>query len=167
MYHNERVMLDAKLVKEVDEMLVPDSFKSSKENVDKSFSQDNSKSVAPVVQTSDVQISLPPSHEPVKIGTSPVMELPITTVENSVPNTTRTSNSTVVPATSCNTPKVPLTHPGTVTTVTNSICPPVSWYKPSFNPGQISTPATQNSPWRGCTTPNHVLSDIKQTSTPA
>lgn len=167
MYHTERVMLDAKLVKEVDEMLVPDSLKSSKENVDKSFSHDNSKSVAPVVQTSDVQISLPPTHEPVKIGTSPVMELPITTVENSVPNTTRTSNSTVVPATSCTTPKVPLTHPGAVTTVTNSICPPVSCYKPSFNPGQISTPATQNSPWRGWTTPNHVLSDIKQTSTPA
>lgn len=167
MYHTERVMLDTKLVKEVDEMLVPDPLKSSKENVDKSFSHDSSNSVAPVVQTSDVQISLPPTHEPLKIGTSPVMEPPITTVENSVPNTTRTSSSTVVPATSCTTPKVPLTHPGTVTTVTNSICPPVSCYKPSFNPGQISTPATQNSPWRGWNTPNHVLSDIKQTSTPA
>ena len=118
MYYAERAMFEAKLVKEVDEMSVPEPLKSSKENVDKLLSHDNSKSDAPVVQTSLVQISSLPVHQPIEIATSPVIQLPITTVENKVHNTTSTSNLTTVPATSCSTPKVPLTHPRTVTTVT-------------------------------------------------
>ena len=141
-------------------------MKSSKENVDKLLSHDNSKSDASVVQTSVVQISSLPVHQPTEIGTSPVMQLPITTVENKVHNTTSTSNLTMVPATSCTTPKVPLTHPRTVTTVTDSISTPVACYKLPSNPDQISTPAAQNSPKRGLTAPNQVLSDLKQSSTP-
>ena len=138
MYYEERAMLEAKLVKEVDEMSVPEPLKSSKENVDTLLSHDNSKSDAPVVQTSVVQISSSPIHQPIEIRTSPVMQLPITTVEN---NTTSTSNLTTVPATSCTTLKVPLTHPRTVTTVTDSISTPVACYKLPSNPDQISTPA--------------------------
>ena len=166
MYYAEKAMLEAKLVKEVDEMSVPEPLKSSKENVDKLLSHDNSKSDAPVVQTSVVQISSPPVHQPIEIGTSPVMQLPVTTVENKVHNTTCTSNLTTVPATNCTTPKVPLTHPRTVTTVTDSISTPVACYKLPSNPDQISTPAKQNSPWRGSTAPNQVPSDLKQISTP-
>ena len=166
MYYAERAMLEAKLVKEVDEMSVPEPLKSSKENVDKLLSHDNSKSDAPVVQTSVVQISSSPIHQPIEIRTSPVMQLPITTVENKVHNTTSTSNLTTVPATSCTTPKVPLTHPRTVTTVTDSISTPVACYKLPSNPDQISTPAKQNSPWRGSTALNQVPSDLKQISTP-
>ena len=70
MYYAERAMLEAKLVKEVDEMSVPELLKSSKENVDKLLSHDNSKSDAPVVQTSVVQISSPPVHQPIETGTS-------------------------------------------------------------------------------------------------
>ena len=153
-------------MKEVDEMSVPEPLKSSKENVDKLLSHDNSKSAAPVVQTSVVQISSPPVHQPIEIGTCPVMQLPVTTVENKVHNTTSTSNLTTVPATNCTTPKVPLTHPRTVTTVTNSISTPVACYKLPSNPDRISTPATQNSPWRGSTAPNRVPFDLKQISTP-
>ena len=167
MYYAERAMLEAKLVKEVDEMSVPEPLKSSKENVDKLLSHDNSKSDAPVVQTSVVQISSPPVHQPIEIGTSPVMQLPITTVENKVHNTTSTSNLTTVPATSCTTPKVPLTHPRTVTTVTDSISTPVACYKLPSNPDQISTPAKQNSPGRGWTVPYQALSNREQISTPA
>ncbi|CAH3141830.1 unnamed protein product [Porites evermanni] len=166
MYYAERAMLEAKLVKEVDEMSVPEPLKSSKENVDKLLSHDNSKSDAPVVQTSVVQISSSPIHQPIEIRTSPVMQLPITTVEKKVHNTTSTSNLTTVPATSCTTPKVPLTHPRTVTTVTDSISTPVACYKLPSNPDQISTPAKQNSPWRGLTALNQVPSDLKQISTP-
>ena len=166
MYYAERAMLEAKLVKKVDEMSVPEPLKSSKENVDKLLSHDNSKSAAPVVQTSVVQISSSPIHQPIEIGTSPVMKLPVTTVENKVHNTTSTSNLTTVPATNCTTPKVPLTHPRTVTTVTDSISTPVACYKLPSNPDQISTPATQNSPWRGLTAPNQVPFDLKQISTP-
>ena len=198
-------MLEAKLVKEVDEMSVPELLKSSKENVDKLLIHDNSKSDAPVVQTSVVQISSPPVHQPIETGTSPVMQLPITTVENKVHNTTSTSNLTTVPATSCTTPKVPLTHPRTVTTVTDSISTPVacsshltqirlvhqlnktplggaglSPIKPCrtrnklvhqlhktplggarlhpIDLKQISTPVSQNSPWRGWTVPNQAVS---------
>ena len=152
-------------MKDVNEMSVPEPLKSSKENVDKLLSHDNSKSDAPVVQTTVVQISSPPVHQPIEIGTSPVMQLPITTVANKVHNTTRTSNLTTVPATSCITPKVPLTHPRTVTTVIDSISTPVACYKLPSNLEQISTPATQNSPWRGSTAPNQVPSDLKQIST--
>ena len=98
-------MLEAKLVKEVDEMSVLEPLKSSKENVDKLLSDDKPKSDAPVVQTSVVQSSSPPVHQPIEIGTSPVMQLPVTTVENKVHNTTSTSNLTTVPATNCSTPK--------------------------------------------------------------
>ena len=190
-HYAERAMLEAKLVKEVDEMSVPELLKSSKEKDDKLLSHDDSKSDAPVVQTSVVQISSPPVHQPVETGTSPVMQLPITTVENKVHNTTSTSNLTTVPATSYTTPKVPLTHPRTVTTVTDSISTPVACYRLPSNPDQISTPAkqnspwrgwtvlyqallnpeqistlaTQNSPWRGSTAPNQVPSDLKQIST--
>ena len=150
-HYAKRAMLEAKLVKEVDEMSVPELLKSSKEKVDKLLSHDDSKSDAPVVQTSVVQISSPPVHQPVETGTSPVMKLPITTVENKVHNTTSTSNLTTVPATSYTTPKVPLTHPRTVTRVTDSISTPVACYKLPSNPDQISTPAKQNSPWRGWT----------------
>ena len=178
-------------MKEVDEMSVTELLKSSKENVDKLLSHDNSKSDAPVVQTSVVRISSP-VHQPIETETSPVMQLLITTVENKVHNTTSTSNLTTVPATSCTTPKVPLTHARTVTTVTDSISTPVACYKLPSNPDQISTPAkqnspcrgwtvpyqalsnpeqigtpaTQNSPWRGSTAPNQVPSDLKQISTP-
>ena len=167
MYYAERAMLEAKLVKEVDEMSVPELLKSSKENVDKLLIHDNSKSDAPVVQTSVVQISSPPVHQPVETGTSPVMQLPITTVENKVHNTTSTSNLTTVPATSYTTPKVPLTHPRTVTTVTDSISTPVTCYKLPSNPDQISTPAKQNSPWRGWTVLYQALLNPEQISTPA
>ena len=132
MYYAERAVLEAKLVKEVDEMSVPEPLKSSKENVDKLLSHDNSKRDAPVVQTSVVQISSPPVHQPIEIGTSPVLQLPITTVENEGHNTTSAS---------CTTPKVPLTHPTTVTTVTDSISTPVACYKLLSNPDQISTTA--------------------------
>ena len=152
MYFAERAMLEAKIVKEVDEMSVPEL---SKENVDKLLSHDNSKSDAPVVQTPVVQISSPPVHQPIETGTSPVMQLRITTVENKVHNTTSTSNLTTVPATSCTTPRVPLTHLRTVTTVTDSISTPVACYNLPSNPDQISTPAKQNSPWRGWTVPYH------------
>ena len=157
MYYAERAMLEAKLVKEVDEMSVPELLKSSKENVDKLLSHDNSKSDAPVVQTSVVQISSPPVHQPIETGTSPVMQLPITTVENNVHNTTSTSNLTTVPATSCR----------TVTTVTDSISTPVACYKLPSNPDQISTPAKQNYPWRDWTLPYQALSNPEQISTPA
>ena len=159
MYYAERAMLD--------EMSVPELLKSSKENVDKLLGHDNSKSDAPVAQTSVVQISSPPVHQPIETGTSPVMQPPITTVENKVHNTTSTSNLTTVPATSCTTPKVPLTHPRTVTTVTDSISTPVARYKLPSNPDQISTPAKQNSPWRGWTVPYQALSNPEQISTPA
>ena len=137
------------------------------------------------------------------------MQLPATTVENKVHNTTSTSNLTTVPATNCSTPKVPLTHPRTVTTVTDSISTPVacsshltqirlvhqlnktplgvaglSLIKPCrtrnklvhqlhktplgrgstapnrvpFDLKQISTPVSQNSPWRGWTVPNQAVS---------
>ena len=168
-------------------------MKSSKEKVDKSFSHDNSKSEAPVVQTSVVHTSSTPTHQPFEIGTSSVMQPPITTVENEVLNTANTSNLTTVSATSCTSPQVPLTHPRTVTTVTDSISTPVACYKLPSNPDQISTPATQNSPWRGWnvpyqqpsnpvhtnkpatqdsprrswTSPSQVPSDLKHTSTPA
>ena len=159
MYYAERAMLD--------EMSVPELLKSSKENVDKLLGHDNAKSDAPVAQTSVVQISSPPVHQPIETGTSPVMQPPITTVENKVHNTTSTSNLTTVPATSCTTPKVPLTHPRTVTTVTDSISTPVARYKLPSNPDQISTPAKQNSPWRGWTVPYQALSNPEQISTPA
>ena len=154
-------------MKEVDEMSVPELLKSSKEKVDKLLSHDDSKSDAPVVQTSVVQISSPPVHQPVETGTSPVMKLPITTVENKVHNTTSTSNLTTVPATSYTTPKVPLTHPRTVTRVTDSISTPVACYKLPSNPDQISTPAKQNSPWRGWTVLYQALLNPEQISTPA
>ena len=165
MYYAERAVLEAKLVKEVDEMSVPEPLKSSKENVDKLLCHDNPKSDAPVVQTSVVQSSSPPVHQPIEIGTSPVMQLPVTTVENKVHNTTSTSNLTTVPATNCTTPKVPLTHPRTVTKVTDSISTPVACYKLPSNPDQISTPAKQNSPWRGWTVPYQALSNPEQIST--
>ena len=41
MYYAKRAMLEAKLVKEVDEMSVLEPLKSSKENVDKLLSDDN------------------------------------------------------------------------------------------------------------------------------
>ena len=154
-------------MKEVDEMSVLEPLKSSKENVDKLLSDDKPKSDAPVVQTSVVQSSSPPVHQPIEIGTSPVMQLPVTTVENKVHNTTSTSNLTTVPATNCSTPKVPLTHPRTVTTVTDSISTPVACYKLPSNPDQIRTPAKQNSPWRGWTVPYQALSNPEQISTPA
>ena len=166
MYYAERAMLEAKLVKEVDEMSVPEPLKSSKENVDKLLSHDNSKNDAPVVQTSVVRISSP-VHQPIETETSPVMQLLITTVENKVHNTTSTSNLTTVPATSCTTPKVPLTHPRTVTTVTDSISTPVACYKLPSNPDQISTPAKQHSPCRGWTVPYQALSNPEQIGTPA
>ena len=72
-------------------MSVAEPLKSSKENVDKLLSHENSKSDAPAVQTSVVQISSPPVHQPIEIGTSPIMQLPITTVENEVHNTTSAS----------------------------------------------------------------------------
>ena len=167
MYYAKRAMLEAKLVKEVDEMSVLEPLKSSKENVDKLLSDDKPKSDAPVVQTSVVQSSSPPVHQPIEIGTSPVMQLPVTTVETKVHNTTSTSNLTTVPATNCTTPKVPLTHRRTVTTVTDSISTPVACYKLPSNPDQISTPAKQNSPWRGWTVPYQALSNPEQISTPA
>ena len=167
MYHAKRAMLEAKLVKEVDEMSVLEPLKSSKENVDKLLSDDKPKSDAPVVQTSVVQSSSPPVHQPIEIGTSPVMQLPVTTVENKVHNTTSTSNLTTVPATNCTTPKVPLTHPRTVTTVTDSISTPVACYRLPSNPDQISTPAKQNSPWRGWTVLYQALLNPEQISTPA
>ena len=95
------------------------------------------------------------------------MQLPITTVKNKVHNTTSTSNLTTVPVTSCTTPKVPLTHHRTVTTVTDSISTPVAYYKLPSNPDQISTPAKQNYPWSGWTVPYHALSNPEQISTPA
>ena len=101
----------AKLVEEVDEMSVPEPLKSLKENVDIILSHENSKSDAPVVQTSVVQISSPPVHQSIEIGNCPVMQLPTTTVENKVHDTTSTSDFTAVAPTSCTTPNVPLTHP--------------------------------------------------------
>ena len=145
----------------------------SKEKVDKLLSHDDSKSDAPVVQTSVVQISSPPVHQPVETGTSPVMQLPITTVENKVHNTTSTSNLTTVPATSYTTTtpvacyKLP-SNPDQISTPAKQNSPWRGWtvlYQALLNPEQISTPATQNSPWRGSTAPNQVPSDLKQIST--
>ena len=167
MYYTERAMSEAKLVEEVDEMSVPEPLKSLKENVDITLSHENSKSDAPVVQTSVVQIPSPPVHQSIEIGISPVMQLPITTTENKVHDTTSTSNLTTVPPTSCITPKVPVTHRRTVTTVTDSISTSVTCYKLPFNLDQVSTPAKQSSPWRGGTVPYQALSNLEQISTPA
>ena len=165
MYYAKRAPLEAKLIKEVDEMLVPEPLKPSKENVDKLFSHDNSKSEAPVVQTSIVQTSSPSIHQSIETGTSSVIQLPITTVENKVLDITSTSNSTTVPATSCTSPKISLTHPRSVTTVIDSTSTPVTCYKLPSNPDQISTPAKQNSPWRGWTVPYQTPSNAEQIST--
>ena len=157
-------MLQAKLVKEADVMLVPEPSDLLKESVDKSFSYDNPKSETSVVQ------NLPSTvHLTAKIKTSQTSQLPITTVDNRVPNSTSTSNLSTIPPTSCSTPKVSLTHPRTVTSVANSISTPLACYKPPSNPDQTSTPvpATPNSPWRGWTLPSQVPSHPKQISTPA
>ena len=159
-YYAERATLEAKLVKEVDVMLIPEPLNPLKETVDKSFSYDTSKSETSVVQ------SIPSAvHQSGNIGTSQGTQRPITTVENRVPNTT--SNLSTIPATSCATPKVSLTHPRTVTAVTVLIPTPVVCYKPPSNPDQISTPATQNSPWRGWAVPNQVQPNMEQTIIPA
>ena len=100
MYYTERAMSEAKLVEEVDEMSVPEPLKSLKENVDITLSHENSKSDAPKVQTSVVQISSSPVHQSIEIGNCPVMLLPTTTVENKVHDTTSTSDFTTVPPTS-------------------------------------------------------------------
>ena len=171
MYYAERAMLEAKLLKEVDEISVREPLKSSKENVDIILSHENSKSDAPVVQTSDVQILLPPVHQSIEIGISPVMQLPITTIENKVHDTTSTSNLTTVPPTSCTTPKVPVTHPRTVTTVTDSISlTSVTCYKLPSSPDQISTPAKQTLlggaglyPIKPCRTWNKSVHRLPQT----
>lgn len=149
MYYAERATLEAKLIKEVDEMLTPEPLESSKENVDKSFSRHDNSESEPSVATQNV-------HQPVEIGTSQVTQPPITTVESKVLNTTNTSNLTTVQATSCAPPKVYLTHPRRVTTVSDSIPTPVACYKLPSNPEQISLPGTQNSPWRGWTKPHQV-----------
>ena len=108
-YYSERATLDAKLVKEMDVVLEPEPSNPLAESVDKSFSYDNSKSETSVVQ------SLPSTvHQP-----------PITAIENRVPTATSTSNLSTIPAASCTTPKVSLTHPRTVTSVTDSIPTPV------------------------------------------
>ena len=167
MYCAERVTLESELTKEVEDMLVLGPLESSKENVDKSFSHDNYKIEAPVVQTSVVHTSSTSVHQPFEIGTSSVMQPPITTVENEVLNTANTSNLTTVPTTSCTSPQVSLTHPRTVTTVTDSISTPVACYKLPSNPDQISTSATQNSPWRGWNVPYQQPSNPVHTSTPA
>ena len=162
---DEWATLDAKLVKEVGVVLVPEPSNPLEKSVDKSFSYDNSKRETPVVQ------SLPSTvHQPGNIGTSQVTQLPITTIENRVPNATSTSDLSTIPATSCTTPKVSypkfLTHPETVTSVTDSFPTPVVCCKPPSDPDQISTPATQNSPWRGQAVPNQVPPNMEQTSTP-
>ena len=161
-YYAERATLDAKLVKKVDVVLVSEPSNPFEGSVDKSFSYDNSKSETSVVQ------SLPSTvHQPGNIGTSQGTQRPITTIENGVPYTTSTSNLTTIQATSCATPKVSLTHPRTVTSVTDSVPTPVVCYKPPSNPDQIGTPATQNSPWRGWAVPNQVPPNMEQISTPA
>ena len=134
-------------------MSVPEPLKSLKENVDITLSHENSKSDAPVVQTSVVQISSPPVYQSIEIENRPVIQLPTTTVENKVHDTTSTSNFTTVPPTSCTTPNIPFTHPRAATTVTDPISTSVTCYKLPSNPDQISTPAKQNSPWRGWTVP--------------
>ena len=150
-YYAERATLDAKLVKEVNVVLEPEPSNPLEESVDKSFGYDYSKSETSVVE------SLPSTvHQPGNIGTSQVTQPPITAIENRVPNTTSTSNLSTIPATSCTTPKVSLTHPRTVTSVTDSIPTPVVCCRPPSNADQISTPATQNSPWRGWTLPSQV-----------
>ena len=155
-YYAERATLDAKLVKEVDVVLVSEPSNPFKGSVDKSFSYDNSKSETSVVQ------SLPSTvHQPGNIGTSQGTQRPITTIENGVPQLT------TIQATSFATPKVSLTHPRTVTSVTDSVPTPVVCYKPPSNPDQISTPATQNSPWRCWVVPNQVPPNMEQTSAPA
>ena len=95
-YYAERAMLEAKLMKEVDVMLVPEPLNPLKKSVDKSFSNDNLKSETSVVQ------NLPSTvHQPGKIGTSQVTQPPTTTVEHKVLNATSTSNLSTIPATSC------------------------------------------------------------------
>ena len=161
-YYAKRATLDAKLVKEVDVVLDKQPSNPLGERVDKSFSYDNSKSETSVVQRLPSTV-----HQPGNIGTSQVTQPPITAIENRVPNATSTSNLSTIPATSCTTPKVSLTHPRTVTSLTDSIPTPVVCCKPPSNPDQTSTPATQNSPWRGWTLPSQVSSHPKQISTPA
>ena len=118
-YYAERAMLQAKLVKEADVMLVPEPSNPLKESLDKSFSYDNLKSETSVVQ------NLPSTvHQTAKIKTSQTTQPPITNVENRVPNSTSTSNLCTIPPTSCTTPKVSITHPRTVTSVTDSISTP-------------------------------------------
>ena len=141
-YYAEKAMLEANLVKEADVMLVPEPSNPLKESVDKSFSYDNPKSETSVIQNLPSTI-----HQTAQIETSQTTQPLITTVENRVPNSTSTSNLSTIPATSCTTPKVSLTHPRTVTSVTDSISTPIACYKPPSNPEQTSTPtpATQNS----------------------
>ena len=94
-YYAKRATLDAKLLKEVDVVLVPEPLNPLVESVDKSFSYDNSKSESSVVQ------SLPSTvHQPGNIGTSQVTQQPITAIENRVSNTTSTSNLSTIPANS-------------------------------------------------------------------
>ena len=161
-YYAERTTLDAKLVKKVDVVLEPEPLNPLEESVNKPFSYDNSKSETSLVQ------SLPSTvHQPGNIGTSQVTQPPITAIENRVPNATGASNLSTIPATSCTTPKVSLTHPRTVTSVTDSIPTPVVCCKPPSNPDQLSTPTTQNHPWRAWAVPNQAPPNMEQTSTPA
>ena len=126
-----------KLVNEVDVVLEPETSNPLEESVDESFSYDNSKSETSVVQ------SLPSTvHQQGNIGTSQVTQLLITAIENRVSNATSTSNLSTIPATSCTTLKVSLTHPRTVTSVTDSIPTPAVCCKPPSNADQTSTPAT-------------------------
>ena len=161
-YYAERATLDAKLMNEGNVVLEPEPSNPLEESVDKSFSYDNSKSETSVIQSMPSTV-----HQPGNIGTSQATQLPITAIENRVPNTTSTSNLSTIPAISCTTTKVSLTHPRTVTSVTDSVPTPVVCYKPSCNPDQISRPATQNSPWRGWAVPNQVPPNMEETSTPA
>ena len=126
-----------KLVNEVDVVLEPETSNPLEESVDESFSYDNSKSETSVVQ------SLPSTvHQQGNIGTSQVTQLLITAIENRVSNATSTSNLSTIPATSCTTLKVSLTHPRKVTSVTDSIPTPAVCCKPPSNADQTSTPAT-------------------------
>ena len=128
-------------MKEVDEMSVPEPLKSSEENVDKLLSHDNSKSDAPVVQTSVVQISSPPVHQAIEIGTSPAQQ-----------------NS---PWRGWTVPYQALSNPEQISTPATQNSPWRGSTAPNQVPSdwkQISTPVSQNSPWRGWTVPDQAVS---------
>ena len=147
----ERAILEAKLIKEVEDTPVTGRPDTSQKHIDGPWDSDHP-SGPPLLSKSSPSV-VPQSTEK---GANQAADPSTLTASGALLDTAVTNNQPTMmqPPTSCAPYKDPWTKPRTAATVTTSNTTPLPSHEAPTSQAELATPVAQNSPWRGWGVPS-------------